>query len=94
MYADVVSWMFRNVGGLQNAGIAYDKCLLKPYFFADSCSASAKTETPRGLISFAWEKTGNRFVADAVIPEGTDAILELPGRTPVQVRSGKLEIQL
>lgn len=94
MYADVVSWMFRNVGGLQNAGIAYDKCLLKPYFFADCCGASAKTETPRGLISFAWEKTGNRFVADVVIPEGTDAILELPGCAPMQVKTGKLEIQL
>ena len=86
--------MFRNIGGLQNAGIAYDKCLLKPYFFADSCSTSAKTETPNGMISFAWKKTGSRFVADVVIPEGTDAILELPGRAPVKVHTGKLEFQL
>lgn len=94
MYADVINWMFRNIGGLQNAGIAYDKCLLKPYFFADTCSASAKTETPRGLISFAWEKKGSCFIADIVLPEGTNAILELPDCPPLQVQSGKIEIQL
>jgi hypothetical protein len=56
MYADVVNWMFRNIGGLQNGGIAYDKCRLKPYFFDDVCSASAYTQTPRGEIRFDWKR--------------------------------------
>ena len=94
MYADVVGWMFRNIGGLQNAGTAYDQCLLKPYFFADSCSASAYTETPCGEIRFEWGKKENRFIANIVLPEGTNATLELPGCAPMQVKTGKLEIQL
>lgn len=94
MYADIINWMFRNVGGLQNAGIAYDKCSLKPYFFGDTCSASAHTETPRGPISFDWKKEGNRFAAEIVLPDCTEAFLHLPGCTPVKVQSGHIEIAL
>ncbi|MBQ7913832.1 MAG: family 78 glycoside hydrolase catalytic domain, partial [Clostridia bacterium] len=39
MYADVVHWLFRNIGGLKNTGVAYDTCLLQPYFYAENCSA-------------------------------------------------------
>ncbi len=94
MYADVVNWMFRNIGGLQNAGVAYDKCCLTPYFFADTCNASAYTETPRGEIRFDWKKEENRFTADIVLPEKTEAILMLPGHPPVQVQSGRVDISL
>ncbi len=94
MYADVINWMFRNVGGLQNAGIAYDQCRLKPYFFRDVCSASVRTETPRGLLTFDWRKDANLFVADIVLPEQTEAILELPGREPIRIQSGRVEIQV
>lgn len=94
MYGDVLNWMFRNIGGIQNDGIAYDRCRLKPYFFRDVCSISMQTETPRGLLRFDWKKEENRFIADIVLPEDTEAILELPGRAPVQVKSGRTEIQL
>ena len=94
MYADVLNWMFRNIGGIQNAGVAYDQCRLKPYFFRDVCSASVHTKTPRGLLCFDWKKDNNCFVADIVLPDGTEAILELPGYEPQLVRSGRLEISL
>lgn len=94
MYADVVNWMFRNIGGLQNAGIAYDKCCLKPYFFEDNCSASVHTETPRGEIRFDWRKEENRFIADIVLPGNTDATLLLPNGVSMDVRSGHIEIEV
>lgn len=94
MYGDVLNWMFRNVGGIQNDGIAYDQCRLKPYFFRDVCSVSVQTETPRGPLNFDWSKEEKRFIADIVLPEDTKAILELPGHAPIQVQSGRVEIQL
>lgn len=94
MYADVINWMFRNVGGIQNEGIAYNKCRLKPYFFHDTCSASVKTETPRGLLEFTWKKEGGSFSANIRLPKETLAILELPGHPDVEVHGGQLEIQL
>lgn len=94
MYADVLNWMFRNIGGLQNAGIAYDKCVLRPYFFREKCSAEVETETPRGKIRFAWKKEGTRFTAEILLPEGTEAVLELPGRAAIRVENGDMEIRL
>ncbi len=94
MYGDVVHWLFRNVGGLQNTGIAYDTCLLKPYFYAEDCSASSKTVTPRGEISFAWKKTGNTFEADIRLPKGTKATLRLPSGAEQTAQSGKITLQL
>lgn len=94
MYADVINWMFRNVGGLQNAGVAYDQCILKPYFFQDVCSVSVHTETPRGPLCFDWKKEGGLFTADISLPNGTDALLELPGQETIRVQNGRVEILL
>ncbi len=93
MYADVVNWMFRSVAGLRNCGIAYDKVEFSPYLFADECSASAKTETPRGDISISWWRTGSVFAADIVVPEGCDATLTLCGKT-YPAKTGRVEIEL
>jgi len=93
MYGDVVHWLFRNVGGLQNAGIAYDKCVLQPFFFAESCSAQSKTETPNGIISFAWEKAGDVMKAEIVLPDGVQAVLRIEGKD-IPVKTGKIEIKL
>ena len=83
MYGDVVNWMARNIAGLQNVGIAYDKVLLKPYFFAENCDAATQTQTPHGNIAFAWKKQGNTFVADVEIPQGVCAELCIDGKENV-----------
>ena len=93
MYSDVINWMIRNIAGLQNRGIAYDKAAFVPGFFADKCSASASTETPSGKIAISWEKNGCDFTADITLPEGTDALLILPDRT-LSVKTGKIKITL
>lgn len=79
MYADVVNWQIRNIAGLQNAGVAYDKCLIKPYIYDSECSASAETVTPYGRISVSWRFEGGVFKADIQIPEGVDATLDVLG---------------
>ncbi|MBQ7923980.1 MAG: hypothetical protein IJ329_01590, partial [Clostridia bacterium] len=94
MYADVVHWLFRNIGGLKNTGVAYDTCLLQPYFYAENCSASSKTTTQNGEISFAWKKQGNVFEADIVCPVGTKATLRIQGCKDILVQTGKIEITL
>ncbi|MBQ3506733.1 MAG: family 78 glycoside hydrolase catalytic domain [Clostridia bacterium] len=94
MFGDVLNWLVRNVAGLQNDGLAYDSCILKPYFFAQDCSASAETQTPNGKISFAWQKTGNTFTAFMEIPAGVQAKLVLDGKEPIACESGKYQITL
>lgn len=93
MYSDVVNWMIRNVAGLQNSGIAYDKATFVPGFFAKVCSASASTETPRGKIAIAWERCGDDFTADITVPDGTEATLVLPGKT-MAVKTGVVKVKV
>ncbi len=93
MYSDVINWMIRNIAGLQNRGIAYDKAAFVPGFFADKCSASASTETPRGKIAIAWERCGDDFTANITVPDGTEATLVLPGKT-VAVKTGVVKIKI
>lgn len=89
MYGDVLNWMFRNIAGLKNTSVAYRTVEIQPYFYADVCSASATTETPRGRISVSWERRGSELTLDLTIPDGTDATLILPSRDPISVTSGK-----
>lgn len=94
MFGDVLNWLVRHVAGLQNRGIAYDSCILKPYFFAEDCSARAETETPKGKISFEWKKTGKKFLAWLEIPTGIKAELVFDGKEPIVYGSGKYQITL
>lgn len=94
MYADVLNWMFRNVAGLKNEGVAYDRCVFEPYFMSENCSAECETETPRGKIRFSWKKQGGRFTADILLPQGTSAELKLPGRSPTTAKNGRTEVDL
>lgn len=94
MYADVVHWMGRYIGGVQNGGVAYEKCVLQPCFFADNCSAESCIKTVRGEIGFAWEKKGNVFTAEIVLPKYCEASLRLPGKEPIDVAEGKMRIVL
>ena len=78
MFGTVLNWLARNISGLQNEGIAYNKCVIKPYFFAENCSAETSTFTPRGRMAVSWKKRGSKFTAEIQTPEGTDATLILP----------------
>jgi len=94
MISHPVEWIIRNVGGLQNKGIAYDKCLIKPYFFDENCSAECSTRTPKGVISVSWEKKANIFTADIVLPQDCKATLELPNGEITEVQTGRYTKQL
>ena len=94
MYADVVHWMFRHIAGLQKSGFAYESVAFKPYFFDENCSASATTQTPNGEVSISWNKQGNQFTADIVLPQGVLAVLQLPNQKPRKVGSGHIAVQL
>lgn len=95
MYSDVVHFVYRHVGGIQNKGIAYDVCRIAPYLFGSDCWAKSFTETPRGIISVDWSYSEGRFHADIKIPEGTDARLEVGGKTVVlSVGDNRIDIEV
>ena len=94
MYADVVNWMSRNVAGVKNCGIAYDKITITPFFFDESCSASFETHTPRGKVAVSWEKKENKLKISIIVPDDSDTKLILPGNEPISVASGEFLFSL
>ncbi len=88
MYSDIVNWVYRHIGGIQNKGIAYDKCLISPCIFAEECSAETYTETPKGKISVKWSFREGSFSIEAEIPEGVDASLRVEN-TSMKLPVGK-----
>ena len=80
MYADVINWLVRNIAGIQNKGVAYDKCLISPYVYSEECSASASTKTARGPLSVEWSYSSGEIAVSVDIPEGTSASLSVFGK--------------
>lgn len=93
MYSDVVHWVYRNIGGIKNLGVAYDRCLIQPYLFSEECSAASYTETKRGKISVDWSYGKGEFNAEILIPEGTEATLSVKDKI-IALKTGVNKITL
>ncbi|MBQ8308626.1 MAG: family 78 glycoside hydrolase catalytic domain [Clostridia bacterium] len=79
MYGTVIDYLQRDIAGVKNVGVAYDKVLFEPYFYAENCSASLYKNTKFGKLVFGWEKTGKTIRLNAVVPSGIEAKIKLFG---------------
>ena len=93
MYSEVLHWIYRYVGGIKNCGIAYDKCEISPYVFADGASASVCTETPRGPLAVSWVSEGGKLTVKTQIPEGTSATFK-HANTEIALPVGENTVQI
>ena len=93
MYSEVLQWIYRYVGGIKNRGIAYDKCEISPYIFADDARASVSTQTPRGTLAVSWVNEGGMLTVKTQIPEGTLATFKL-GNTEIALPVGENTVQI
>ena len=51
--------------------------------------ARATYSSPKGLIASGWRKEGDSIVYEIEIPDGTGAVLRLPGEKDRKLKSGK-----
>ena len=80
MYSEVLNWVYRNILGIKNKGIGYDKCEISPCVFADRCFVRGGTETRDGKLSVEWEYVDGVFKAKIRIPENVHAVMRLNGK--------------
>jgi alpha-L-rhamnosidase len=80
----VVDWLHRTVGGLAPLEAGYRRILVAPQPGGDLEWAQTSLETPQGLASVRWELDGGKVRIAVVVPQGTEAVLRLPG-TPEEV---------
>lgn len=76
-YGAVCAWMIETVAGLRPAEPGYKSILFHPRPGGTLTHASASLETKWGLVSIAWEKSGQELVLCLQVPENTTATLDL-----------------
>ena len=86
------AWCYQGLAGIINDGVAWDSVKIMPANNTGVFSASASTDTVRGVVSSAWNNTEEKYTLNVQIPVGADATICVPdhGRAnPVITESGK-----
>ncbi|MCD4852822.1 glycoside hydrolase family 78 protein [Arthrobacter sp. AK01] len=75
----VVDWMHRTIGGLAPLEPGYRRILIAPRPGGGLQWAESSLETPLGLATVRWELLDGRLDVAVTVPEGSEAVLQLPG---------------
>ncbi|ASN19975.1 family 78 glycoside hydrolase catalytic domain [Arthrobacter sp. YN] len=75
----VVDWMHRTIGGLAPLEPGYRRILIAPQPGGGLQWAESSLETPFGLASVRWDLVDGRLKVSATVPDGSEAVLRLPG---------------
>lgn len=93
LIGDFVVWLYENLAGIQAdpAQSAFQHIIMRPTPAGDLTFVKATHESPYGLISSAWRKTGNQFDWRLEIPANTTATVYVPatGLEKVSVKGAK-----
>ncbi|AXJ08846.1 family 78 glycoside hydrolase catalytic domain [Arthrobacter sp. PM3] len=85
----VVDWLHRTVGGLAPLEPGYRRILVAPRPGGGLEWAETSLETPHGPASVRWEIDGDTLTVTVEVPEGTEAVLRLPGAGDEILASGR-----
>ncbi len=70
MYSEVTRWVLRNIGGLKNDGVGYDKVIIEPYIYSDNFETNLEKETRFGSIVINIKTVNGKVDFSASIPHG------------------------
>jgi alpha-L-rhamnosidase len=86
----VGQWLYETIAGISPDPDApgFRRFHVRPQPGGGITSASATHVSPHGEIRCAWERDGDRFALDLVVPAGTVATLRLPAASGDQVHEG------
>ncbi|WP_432563955.1 alpha-L-rhamnosidase [Kineococcus sp. SYSU DK003] len=84
----VADWMHRTVAGLSPLEPGYRRSLIAPQPGGGLTWAAAALQTVHGRLAVRWEQDKTGVVAEVEVPEGTTAVLRLPGQADQELRAG------
>ena len=87
----VGDWMVRHIGGLQAVEPGYRRFRVKPSFASGLTHVSFSEDTPYGVAAVDLRIADGAVLVHADVPANTEAVVELPGREPVTVGSGRYD---
>ncbi|WP_051393392.1 alpha-L-rhamnosidase [Glycomyces arizonensis] len=73
-----VDWLHRTVGGLSPIEPGYRRMRIAPKPGGDLTSADLRLCTVHGDVRVSWRLDGGQVSIEATVPEGTEAVVELP----------------
>ena len=91
-YGAIGEWLYATVGGIDLAEPGFRKIRFAPVPGGDITWARAELATRHGTASIEWKRAdANATALDVtlVVPPNTTAVLELPGRAPRELASGR-----
>lgn len=61
MYSDVISWIFKTVGGISpdDNAATFDSIEVSPYYFDEISYSRSYYDSPKGRVAVSWEKKDN-----------------------------------
>lgn len=92
MMGSIDAWFYKNLAGIQliEEQPAFKQFIVKPHLAEGLDHARASTNTFRGMVSSAWEKSEDGFNLNVEVPFNCSAILYIPVSDEVKIsESGK-----
>ena len=84
----VIDWVHRVVGGITPLEPGYRRMLIAPRPGAELTWARTSIETPYGRAAVAWNRDERGMTVEIEVPEGSSAVIRLPGLADETVGSG------
>ncbi len=88
MYAGILAYLYRNVGGISALKPGYEVIQIKPCLPLGLNSASVTYDSVRGSIETSWRIEGKEFTLKVRIPANASAVVSVPTLDPKSVREG------
>jgi alpha-L-rhamnosidase len=88
----VADWMHRTIGGIAPLAPGYRTILIAPQPGGTLTWAEAGLDTPHGQAHVRWDLDGDTINLKITVPEGTNAILRLPGHPDTELPPGTRRI--
>ena len=95
-YGAIGEWLYATVGGIDLAEPGFRKIRFAPVPGGDITWARTSLATRHGEASIEWKRAdANATTLDVtlVVPPNTTAVLELPGREPVEFPAGTFDVK-
>ncbi|SDD34522.1 family 78 glycoside hydrolase catalytic domain [Auraticoccus monumenti] len=84
----VADWLHRVVGGLAALEPGYARLLVAPRPGGGLSWAESALDTPHGRARVRWDREGDRLTVQVTVPEGTSALVQLPGAPDQELAAG------
>jgi alpha-L-rhamnosidase len=91
-FGAVVGWMYREIGGINNASAGFNEIEIKPLFDPKLDWAKSSYESVHGPIKVSWKKSGSGHSINVDVPPNTVATVIL-GNQKSTVGSGHHEFK-